>query len=174
MRFRRSLLVLPLLLAACAAPPAESSDAVLGFTPHPGAVEFPSATLDWVDETTGLLALVPVGDCVSGIGSYSTDTGDVPVNWSGERGCAKLVLGPVPEATPEAARPVTAAVALADGSIIAAGQKFARREQDDHRSGRLALRRRWCELTPDRPAAERQGPAGRARCRRGQPARREW
>jgi hypothetical protein len=128
MRLRRSLLILPLLFAACAVPPAESSDTVLGFTPHPGAVEFPSATLDWVDEATGLLALVPVGDCVTGIGSYATDTGTVPVNWSGERGCAKLVLGAIPEGTPgQAVRPVTTAVALADGSIIAAGEKFARR-----------------------------------------------
>jgi hypothetical protein len=127
MRFRRSLLILPLLLAACGMPPAESSESVVGFTPHPGAVEFPSATVDWVDESTGLLALVPVGDCVIGIGSFATGTGKVPVNWSGEGGCAKLVLGAVPPATPAAARPVTAAVALADGSIIAAGEKFVRR-----------------------------------------------
>jgi hypothetical protein len=128
MRFRRSLLLLPLLLAACGTPPAESSETVLGFTPHPGAVAFPSATVDWVDDATGLLALVPVGDCVTGIGSFANSTGTVPVNWSGDQGCAKLVLGPVPEGTPgEVARPVTAAVALADGSIITAGEKFARR-----------------------------------------------
>lgn len=127
MRVRRSLLVLPLLLAACGAPPAESDNAVLGFVPHPGAVEFPSATVDWVDEATGLLALVPVGDCVTGIGSFATETGKVPVNWSGDQGCAKLVLGPVPPAAADAPRPITAAVALADGSIITAGEKFARR-----------------------------------------------
>jgi hypothetical protein len=128
MRLRHSLLVLPLLLAACGTPPAESNESVLGFAPHPGAVEFPGATVDWVDDATGLLALVPVGDCVTGIGSFATGTGTVPVNWSGEQECAKLVLGPVPEGTPgEAARPVTAAVSLPDGSIIAAGETFSRR-----------------------------------------------
>ncbi|MCM3807532.1 hypothetical protein ND808_16885 [Streptomyces sp. DR7-3] len=72
-----------------------------GFRHYAGAVQYPAVTKDSGGEH-GLDTLVPYGDCVLGIGTYSNGHRDVGVNWTGDAACTKLSLDPAPEtgATP--------------------------------------------------------------------------
>lgn len=146
--------ILALSLAAAVAcdpgnlPPGEPTGA-LGFAVRPGATEYPAAEGS-VSAYEGLMTLVPVGDCVLGLGTYRTgSSGSVPATWLGRDGCTRLVLGPQPGRGLEQAATAfeaTAAVPGADGAVIGLGQWFYRRD----RSGEVV---RLFRPEPDRKAA---------------------
>ncbi|WP_146241210.1 hypothetical protein [Actinokineospora spheciospongiae] len=86
--------LLAIVLVGCGK--AEES-APLGFAPHPGAVQAPWAHGDWVPENVGLRDLVPVGDCVVGVGTYANGYRNVSANWLPDAGCARLDIRPAPD-----------------------------------------------------------------------------
>jgi hypothetical protein len=92
---RRILVVALLLLAgACGdEPDAGSNQDAAGFTVLREAVEFPSVS-DWVTPGQGLRQLVPLGDCVLGVGTYANGQRNVGANWTGNPGCTELSLDP--------------------------------------------------------------------------------
>lgn len=73
--------------------PAGSDHDAAGFTVLRGAVEFPSVS-DWVSPGEGLRRLVPLGDCVLGVGTYANGHRDVAANWAGDATCSALSLDP--------------------------------------------------------------------------------
>jgi hypothetical protein len=97
-RGMRTLLVeaLLLLLTACGDEPDAGSDQdAAGFTVVRNAVEFPSLS-DWVTPGQGLRQLVPLGDCVLGVGTFANGQRHVGANWMGNDDCTKLTLDPPP------------------------------------------------------------------------------
>ncbi len=129
--------ILALSLAAVVAcdpanlPPGDPTSG-LGFAVRPGATQYP-ATDGSVSAYDGLMTLVPLGDCVLGLGTYRTGgTARVPATWLGADGCTRLVLDPVPHGGPEEAATAFAATAAApgpDGAVIGLDQWFFRRER---------------------------------------------
>lgn len=82
------------LVAACGdEPDAGSNQDAAGFTVLRDAVEFPSVS-DWVTPGQGLRQLVPLGDCVLGVGTYANGQRNVGANWTGNPGCTTLSLDP--------------------------------------------------------------------------------
>ncbi|MFJ2194877.1 hypothetical protein [Streptomyces violaceusniger] len=98
----------------------------LGFRHYAGAVQYPAITKDSGGEH-GLDALVPYGDCVLGVGTYSNGHRDVGVNWTGYAACTKLSLHPAPEtrATPGEV-PGDMAPGTSPGAGVAAGSPGGR------------------------------------------------
>lgn len=94
---RRILAVtLLLLLAACGEETdVGSNQDAAGFTVVRDAVEFPSVS-DWVAPGQGLRQLVPLGDCVLGVGTYANGQRNVRANWVGDTACTALSLDPPP------------------------------------------------------------------------------
>jgi len=114
----------------------------LGFDRHADAVLFPASS-DWVPGGTGLRQLVPLQGCVLGIGSYANGFRTVGANWAGADDCTRLVLSPSPGAENGAQRDLpqskgsgwsggglsgNSAVVMDDGSLIAVGSRFLRRD----------------------------------------------
>lgn len=139
---RRILAVsLLLLLGACGdEPDASSNQDAAGFTVLRDAVEFPSVS-DWVAPGQGLRQLVPLGDCVLGVGSYANGRRNVGANWAGNADCTQLSLDPparddqVADGPPDrdgwAGGGLSGVVLPWDGGVlIGAGEAFARRMPD--------------------------------------------
>ncbi|MBO3676856.1 hypothetical protein [Streptomyces sp. NEAU-YJ-81] len=93
--------ILPAIAGCGEKKPGGPAASELGFRHYAGAVQYPAITKDSGGEH-GLDALVPYGDCVLGLGTYSNGHRDVGVNWTGDAACTKLSLDPAPEtgATP--------------------------------------------------------------------------
>ena len=112
-------------------PPSEPTGA-LGFAARPGATQYPAPDRP-VSSYDGLMTLVPVGDCVLGLGIYRTGNNiRVPATWLGTEGCTRLVLDPVPDGGLEQAATAfaaTAAVPGPAGAVIGLGQWFYRRDR---------------------------------------------
>jgi hypothetical protein len=139
----RGLLVvaLLLLLAACGdEPDAGSNQDAAGFTVVRNAVEFPSVS-DWVSPGQGLRQLVPLGDCVLGVGTYANGQRDVGANWTGDATCTKLALDPAPRDDQVADGPPDrdgwtgggvngVVLPWDDGVLIGASESFERRTED--------------------------------------------
>jgi hypothetical protein len=97
-----------LVLAGCGEEErAGSNQDAAGFTVLRAAVEFPSVS-DWVPPGEGLRLLVPLGDCVLGVGSYANGHRTVAANWAGDATCSRLSLDPparddevAPDSTPD-------------------------------------------------------------------------
>ena len=72
----------------------------LGFTVHRNAVDYPAAPYPggrpYAAPGEGLRVLVPLGDCVLGVGTYANGYGYVPVNWTADASCSHLALDPAP------------------------------------------------------------------------------
>jgi hypothetical protein len=130
-----------LVLTACGdEPDAGSNHDAAGFTVLRQAVEFPSAS-DWVSPGQGLRQLVPLGDCVLGIGTYANGQRNVGANWTGNRDCTKLAIDPPPRDGQVADGPPErdgwtggglSGVVLPwdDGALIGATDSLARRTRD--------------------------------------------
>ncbi|GAA4921886.1 hypothetical protein [Actinoplanes utahensis] len=105
----------------------------LGFVQHPDAVQWASAS-DWIPPGDGVRALLPVGDCALGLGTYQNGHRAVTANWTGPATCDRLDLDPAPDGStragdgppdvssgwPGGGIGADAAVLERDGSILAA------------------------------------------------------
>jgi len=126
--------VLALSLAAVVAcdpaglPPGEPTGA-LGFAVRPGAIQH---TLPDGSASPRLMTLVPVGDCVVGLGGNQVSSDRVPATWLGTDGCTRLALDPPPDGGSEqvdTAFTATAAVPGPDGAVIGLDRGFFRRDR---------------------------------------------
>lgn len=117
---------------------AGSNQDAAGFTVLRNAVEFPSGS-DWVVPGQGLRQLLPLGNCVLGVGTYANGQRYVRANWTGDAGCTTLRLDPPARAETAEDQPPDAdgwagdglgGVALPwdDGVVIAAAGGIARRD----------------------------------------------
>lgn len=160
-----ALLTLALALSACgntggtgggAGAPGDD----LGFTRHPGAVDFPSAH-DYVPPAKGIQKLVPYGPCALGFGLYSTGFNRVSAMWTSGPGCERLTLAPrspnppqdgpkpIESGTPFGARRDVAD--LGDGVLLGIGETDLSRRAADGTVTRLG---EGVEIHPGRGDAE--------------------
>lgn len=132
----------------------DTSATALGFKQYAGAVDYPSTTgphnTGYVAPGEGLRRLVPLGDCVLGLGTFANGYRYVNVNWTGTAACTKLSITPNP--APDDATDVPGSmrggwagggltgdvvVPWDDGSLLAVGAAVTRRAPNGKQS-RLA------------------------------------
>ncbi|WP_158299861.1 hypothetical protein [Glycomyces paridis] len=131
-----------LLSSGCAAADehtAEGPDGALGFLLHEDAVDYPGT---WANYGSGLRDLVPLGDCVLGVGLYDNGYRDVGATWTGEADCTALRLHPEPDdgqGDPEGSQGwsgapfggATGVIDLGDGVMVGlSGESVQRRDAD--------------------------------------------
>jgi hypothetical protein len=132
----------------------DTSATALGFKHYAGAVDYPSTTgphnAGYVAPGEGLRRLVPLGDCVLGLGTFANGYRYVNVNWIGTEECTKFSITPKP--APDDATDVPGSmrggwagggltgdvvVPWDDGSLLAVGAAVTRRAPNGKQS-RLA------------------------------------
>ncbi len=159
------------------------SAAKLGFTVHANAVDYPAAPFPggkpYAAPGEGLRRLVPVGDCVLGMGTYANGYRYVPVNWTADASCSRLTLDPAPGAAgrgdsevPDSMRTGwagggltgDAVVPWTGGSLLGVGGAVVRQAPDGRRTTladlRLPVRTRPQDETADDAAVTTAVKAG--------------